>query len=384
MKLAVCHISTFSPTQCGVAAYTEDLIQSLSGVTSTKIRLSYDDGIDPAFQKTIGIRRDSSYDEAVAYINESVGIDLVSIQHEFGIFGGPEGAFVLKLANGIRKPIVTTLHTVRRGMHPREKLIIEELASRSSRVVVLTEESATTLIRGASVPASKVKIIRQGIPEVDFRSPELCAARRALHASVVFISAGHLRPTKGYHIALQALAQYKEIDPHFKYVILGTHQAQFPVEAAYQIEIGRAIARLGLEANVMRVDSYLSRHEMLERIMGADIGLVTYTEEEQNASAILPLFLGCGRVVISTAFECARSIHKDIVGLFLAEMDDPVAVFRIIAKIAPDKELLSDLMAANYRDTRGWVWPRSAEQYKRVFEESVKHSNGEGRSAGIR
>jgi hypothetical protein len=118
---------------------------------------------------------------------------------------------------------------------------------------------------------------------------------------------------------------------------------------------------------------------MLAQIMGADIGLVTYTSEEQNASGILPLFLGCGRVVISTAFACARSIHRDVEGLFLAEMNDPESVFRIIAQIAPDKDRLSNLMAANYRATRGWVWARTAEQYRRVFQESVMHCDNESR-----
>ena len=405
-RLSVCHVSTFSPTQCGIATYTEDLIQSLREVISTKIRLSYDDGIatytedliqslrdvistkirlsydggvEPAFEKTIRIRRRRSYNEAVAYINESVGIDLVSIQHEFGIFGGKTGDFVLKLANGIRKPIVTTFHTVRAGMDRREKQVIGELASRSARVVVLTEASAKTLICGVGVPASRVEVIRQGIPEVDFRKPESCDARKGLNASVVFVSAGHLRPSKGYHIALQALAWYKEIDPHFKYVILGTNQPQFPEEAAYRIVLERDIVRLGLKANIVRVDSYLSRDEMLAQIMGADIGLVTYTSEEQNASGILPLFLGCGRVVISTAFACARSIHRDVEGLFLAEMNDPESVFRIIAQIAPDKDRLSNLMAANYRATRGWVWARAAEQYRRVFQESAMHCDNESR-----
>jgi len=369
-KLTVCHISTFPPTQCGIAEYAEDLIRSLNGAVPIRIRLSYDGSFDPAFEKTIGILRKASYDEAVAYINESAGIDLVSIQHEFGIFGGRGGAFVLKLAKGIQKPIVTTLHTVPRRMDRRARRIVEELASRSKRVVVLTETSAKTLMRQLAVPASRVKVIRQGVPEVGFRRPESCDLRKALDASVVFVSSGLLRPSKGYHIALEALARFKEIDPHFKYVILGTLPSHF-AQAAYQIRLERAIARLGLEANVVKVDSYLSRNEMLEWIMGADMGLVTYTEEDQNASGILPLFLACGRVVISTAFEFARSIHKDVPGLFLAEMNNPGSVFRLIEKLAPDKDLLSKLMAANYRDTRGWLWAHSAEQYKRIFEECV-------------
>lgn len=370
-KLTVCHISTFPPTRCGIAEYAEDLIQSLNGVVSIRVRLSHDGSFDPAFEKTIGMRKKASYDEAVAYINESAGIDLVSIQHEFGIFGGRGGAFVLELAKGIRKPIVTTLHTVPRRMDRRARRIVEELASRSARVVVLTEASAKTLMRQLAVPASRVKVIRQGVPEVGFRRPESCDFRKAMDVSIVFVSAGLLRPSKGYHIALEALARYKEIDPHFKYVILGTLPSQF-AEAAYQIQLERAIARLGLEANVMKVDSYLSRNEMVDWIMGADIGLVTYTEEDQNASAILPLFLACGRVVISTAFECARSIHKDVPGLFLAEMNNPGSVFRLMAKLARDKDLLPKLMVANYRNTRGWLWAHSAEQYKRVFEECVR------------
>jgi glycosyltransferase involved in cell wall biosynthesis len=346
----------------------------MADTRAIKIRLAYDDAIAPNCEKRIIIKQEASYEEAITYINESHDIDLVSLQHEFGLFGGNAGSFAVTVAKQLRKPLIATLHTVRADMGWQKRQVIGELAAHCSRVVVMTEESADRLNRDCGVPGRKVVVIPQGIPEVGFATPESSDLRQNLDAGIVFVSAGYLRHTKGYHIALEALAKYRQVNPDFKYLILGTHQPQFFADAWYRGEVERVITELRLGANVVRADAYLSREDLLDQILAADIGLVTYTEQEQNASGILPLLLGCGRVVVSTAFAYAQSIQRHVDGLFLTEMNNPENVFRTILQITEQRELLKELMARNYRATRDWLWSSSAARYRQVFEEAVANS----------
>ena len=370
-NLTVAHISTFSPTQCGIATYAEDLIESLRAARSVKISVDYQEGIDRAPEQKIIISHEEDYAKAAAFINDSSEIDIVSLQHEFAIFGGTAGSYVLTLARELKKPLVSTLHTVRSNMGPQKAKVLNDLAALSGRVIVLDQASADRLIRDCAVPAAKVVVIPHGIPEVDFVAPEATQLRQALNSPPVFVSAGYLRNTKGYHIALEALAEFRRLQSDFKYLILGTDQPQFGGDAWYRAELEKIITRFDLAANIVRVDSYLSRSALLEHILAADVGLVTYTEEEQNASGILPLLLGCGRVVVATAFAYARAMDRQFEGLFLAKMNNPENLFQVILKVAHDQKAVRRLMANNYDGTRDWVWRSSAAQYRRIFAEML-------------
>jgi len=192
-----------------------------------------------------------------------------------------------------------------------------------------------------------------------------------MDASTVFVSAGFLRNTKGYHIALEALAKYKCIDPEFKYIILGGLQPQFSSDRLYGGQLEQMISRLQLDANILRVNEHLASEELVGYILASDIGLVTYTEEAQNASGILPLMLGLGRVVIATPFAYARAIQDRVAGLLLSDMNDPESLLQVIIRIAKEEELRESLMVQNYEMTRDWVWSSCAAQYQVVFEEAV-------------
>lgn len=369
-ELRIAHVSTYSPTQCGIATYTEDLIASLHSATAQKIRLSYDEPPRTEFDQTIPIQNEIAYDQAATYINNS-DVNIVALQHEFAIFGGDRGSHVLRLMCGIRKPIVTTLHTVKTTMSERKQNILSQIAVASTRLIVLTSQSKAYLTSSLRIPASKVAVIPHGIPSVPFTMPQSSELRRSLNASVVFISAGHRRRTKGYHLALEALARYKTVNPDFKYVIVGTHQPQFHGPPNYRQDLRTLADNLGLAKQVVWIDSYLGRKELLEYIRAADIGLVTYTCEQQNASGILPLFLGCGRVVVATGFECARSMQREVSGLFLPESNSPDSVATTVTAIAEDKRKRNSLMTTTYAETRSWLWSNTAQQYCSVFEDAI-------------
>jgi len=157
----VCHISTFSPTQCGIATYTEDLIRHLSGIRSFKVRMIYDEEPQSGFagfDSTVAIRNINTYDEAIVTIDNSK-VDVVSLQHEFGIYGGNDGEYAVHLAEGIKKPIVTTLHTTPAELSTSRTKIVEKLSQKSKFVVVLTEESKEIVSSRFNVPQTKIRVI---------------------------------------------------------------------------------------------------------------------------------------------------------------------------------------------------------------------------------
>ena len=287
--------------------------------------------------------------------------------------GGIDGEYVINLVNGIRKPIVTTFHTLSDELNPNRKRIVEYLFTKSKIVVVLTEYDRDLVTTKFGVPISKIRVIRHGIPSVDFVYPESTSLRKELNSPLVFVSAGHLRPTKGYELALRALARFKKNDPNFKYILLGTNQSHVNKGGSeYRFELRDLIQELNLDEQVIWIDRFLDLGELLEYILAADIGLTTYTRPSQSSSGILPLILGCGRIAVSTPFNYANSIEKQIEGLWLAEMNNPQSVYEQICKIIQRQKEMRRLMKANYQATRNWIWEVAAARYQEVYSELIE------------
>lgn len=368
----VCHISTFSPTQCGIATYAEDLIGALKGVGCSRVRLvRANETTGPNPDIKIVVENVQTYYEAAEAINSS-SAEVVSLQHEFGIYGGDNGEQVLTLVEEIDKPIVTTLHTTHTEISPARARITEEVVRGSRFVVTLTEESGQIISSKFGVPEDKIRVIRHGIPGVDFVLPRTARLRDTIGTPLLFVSAGHLRPTKGYEIALQALARYQRCNPHFKYLILGTDQAHRDVGASeYRSQLKSQVEKLHLEDKVIWIDKYLDLELFLEYIKAADIGLVTYTRPYQSSSGILPLILGCGRLVVATAFHYAKSVAKQVHGMSLADMDSPESVSEGICRITESQTKMHSLMRSNYRTTREWLWKNAAVEYRIVFQDAL-------------
>ncbi len=373
----VCHVSTFSPTQCGIATYTEALICHLPQFQSLEVRIEYqhDTSLRPRGWSCIRIEDPASYDEAAEFINRS-GVDGVSLQHEFGIFGGRDGRHVLRLARALRRPLVVTFHTVSPALAPGRAAILRDLADVSSAVVVLREDDREVALEHLGVPARKLKVIRHGIPNVEFVLPAATAMRQALGSQLVFITAGHIKPAKRYDVALHALAALKRRGTRFAYLIVGSEQPQFEKYRGTADRV-RAIARtLGLEEEVIWVNRYLDTPTFIQHILAADIGLVMYDREDQNSSGIVPLMLGCGRIVVATAFQYAKSLAKRVDGIRVAAIGSPESVLRRIEEILEDRRGLAWLMRSNYARTRLWVWGRTAGEYATVFEDVFERRDG--------
>ena len=239
-------------------------------------------------------------------------------------------------------------------------------------VIVLTEISKELLIKEFNLMDSKIAVIRHGVHEIPFISPKDSIIRTQINSELVFVTAGHLRPTKGYEFALFALAKFKKIKSDFKFIIIGTYQEQFDEGQSYKKYLEKLIIDLDLSNNIIWIDKFVSLEMLLDYFKAADIGLVTYTNQDHNSSGILPIILSCGRPVVATKFEFAITLNQfRNNGVYLAEVNDSESIFNVIAKITESNEYLNRIRLFCYSKSREWLWVHAGKQYSNYYNQFI-------------
>lgn len=379
MSLAtVAHVSTFPPTQCGIATYTEALAASLTGWQSVAVPILFAGSPAPRAVKQLSLLLDrnssgpSAHSELGAAITES-SCDVVSLQHEFGIYGGRDGEYVVDLVSSIKKPVVTTLHTIAPTLSLLRQSILKNLVDYSTAVVVLSPQDASVLGSFAPACAGKICVIRHGVPDVPFSLPYETTFRRAFPPGPVFVSSGHVRPSKGYELAFRALALLKQKQKDFTYLILGCVQPQYEYGVQYRHELLALIHELGLDSQVLWREEYLSWPALVEGIVAADLGLVTYMDEEQASSGVLPLMLALGRPVVATRFAYAKRMSSEVPGIRLVGGEDARELCEALQSALGDRNELRYEMRRAYDGMRPYIWSCVGNAYDRVLRASMQH-----------
>ncbi len=373
MTFTVAHVSTYAPTQCGIASYAQDLVEALRGCRNAVVALDYGHArAAPAAPVVAGIPLHSraAYLRAAAQINAGP-VDVVSLQHEFGIFGGADGSHILDLLRALRKPVVTTLHTVSAALPLPRLALLDEVFTRSASVVVLTDDSANACSSLWPEHAAKLRVIPHGVPAVRFRLPHEVPLRRRLDADWVFVASGHTWRHKGYHHALLALSLLQDEGVDFRFVILGAGQSQFGGANLYEESLYRLGEKLGLADRVVRVPEFLPKRRMLDWFAAADAGLVTYTRASHNSSGVLPAILACGRPVIATRFEYARAIGPTTPDLLLADIADPDDIAQRLRELVAHRRGLPARMRRAHRQMQWRTWPKTAAMYRACYVEAM-------------
>ena len=341
------------------------LIGGLSGIQSSTVEIVHGDHNDAANGCCIRLTHRSDYDRAVDWINDS-DIDVVSLQHEFGIYGGPCGAYVLSLVERINKPVVATLHTTFTTLAREHTDILVALGRQSDALVTLTELSSRNV--SSYLPESKVKLIRHGIPDVDFCHPSAMPLRQKLGDDFVFLSAGHITPAKGIDRAVMALGKLREKRADFHYLIVGREHPRSAEAVPHRNRVLQLIEELNLGDNVTHVHEFLEQDDLLQHIKSADAGLALYTPPAKSSSGIVPTILGCGRPVITSSFEYAQATSKQIPGIYVVPSDDADDVCQMMEGLIERKDEVRSQMSSIYAATRPWTWRRTAAQYHELFE----------------
>ena len=368
-------LGNYLPRQCGIATFTTDLCDAISAeygatellalpVNDTEEGYQYPDRV--RFELSEGDL--SSYRQAADFLNFSK-IDLACLQHEYGIFGGAAGAHILELLRRLHMPIVTTLHTVLRDPNPDQRMVMDEIASLSDRMIVMSQNSAEILQEVFRVPEHKIDLIPHGIPDVPFIDPNFYKDCFGTEGKFVMLTFGLLSPNKGIENVIQALPRILSENSNVVYMVAGvTHPHIRRREGdQYRLYLQRMAQDLGVAANVIFHNKFVSPQELNELIGSADIYITPYKHKDQVVSGTLARALSAGKAIISTPYLHAIELLANDRGVFVP-FDDPKAIADRTMDLLRNETGRHAMRKRAYLHARTMVWNRVAQEYMKSFE----------------
>src|SRR3989344_3123946 len=374
-------VSTFPPRECGIATFTKDLVDAIDKRLSPTLKTSvcamntngtniYNYGKKVRFQ--ISDTNIQDYIDAAKKINSSRKIKLVSIQHEFGIFGGEYGSYLLSFLKNLTKPVFITFHSILPNPEPERKEIVKKLAEHSSALVVMTK-SGVDILRNDYEIQTPIKLIPHGIPEASFDFQGAEKKRLGLEKKLILSSFGLTSQNKGYEYVIEALPKVVEKFPNVLYLIVGqTHPIVRKNEGEkYRNMLEAIIKKHNLKNNVKFYNKYLTKEEIIQYLKASDIYISPSLTKEQITSGTLVYAMGAGRSVISTPFTHANDIITEDRGL-LVKFEDAESISDSIIHLLSDNKLRRFQERNNYLYTRQMVWPNIALSYAQAFKEHVE------------
>jgi len=377
MKIAV--LSTYLPTECGIATFTEDLVKAVDAAShapvASVLRVS-PQPVQPEGRVVFTLLTHDlrSYLEAAEFVNDS-GFDLVNIQHEFGIFGGEGGEHVLAFVKALRVPCVVTLHTVAENLEPHYKRVLGELVRLADGIVIMTRSSADILAREFGAPPQKLSLIPHGVPVFDpSRAPAL-KKQLGLDGFPILATFGLINPGKGIEYALRAMQRILVAHPDVRYLVLGeTHPGVRAWQGEkYRESLLELIRDLRMEDNVIFEDRFLSKQELIDYLTAIDIYLTPYLNPHQMVSGTLAYAIGAGKAIVSTAYRYALELLSDGRGM-VVNFRDPDGIADCVNRLLSDPELFRRFSTRAFKQGRRMIWPRAAQQYVRCFVNAVERA----------
>jgi glycosyltransferase involved in cell wall biosynthesis len=310
----------------------------------------------------------SSYVRAADFLHIST-VDIVCLQHEFGIFGGPAGGHILALLRELRMPVVTTLHTVLREPRAEQRRVMDGLISRSTRLVVMAVRGRQMLQEIYQAPPAKIDLIAHGIPDVGFVDPTYFKDQFGVEGRVMLLTFGLLSPNKGIEYVLNALPQILAEFPEVVYIVLGaTHPNEVREHGeAYRLSLEILAKKNRVDKNVISYNQFLDLENLKEFIGAADLYITPYLNEAQITSGTLAYTFGAGKAVVSTPYWHAAELLADDRGVLVPFGDAP-AIAREVIGLLRDDTRRHAIRKNAYKIGREMVWSNVAQMYMRTFE----------------
>jgi len=373
---SVAVIGNYLPRQCGIATFTTDLISALSdeapGINSWSVVMNdQPEGYNYPDQVRFEINQNtlSEYSVAAQFMNLSQA-DIVSVQHEFGIFGGAAGSHLLKLLGELRMPIVTTLHTVLKDPKPDYREVMLRLVDLSDKLIVMSHKAFNILQEVYGVPKEKIVFIHHGIPDLPFVDPNFYKEKFAVEGKKVLLTFGLLSPTKGIETVLHALPKVVQKHPDIAYIILGaTHPHILKAEGEeYRIGLQQLVRQFGLSEQVIFQNRFVEQETLYEFLGVADIYITPYLDEAQITSGTLAYAMGTGKAVISTPYWYASEMLDEGRGR-IVPFNDPDAMAEQIIDLLENETERHGLRKKAYTFCREAIWKEVSRQYLQVFSD---------------
>jgi glycosyltransferase involved in cell wall biosynthesis len=381
-------VGNYLPRLCGIATFTTDLIQSMVRESPSKdywaVAMNdtpggYDYPQDVRFE--INQKRFQEYRLAADFLNMN-RIDLVCLQHEYGIYGGNYGKHILALLHNLRMPVVTTLHTVLRNPDLGQKETLEEILYASDKVVVMSEHAVDILQDLYAIERKRIVFVPHGIPDIQFIDPNYYKDQFRVEGKKVLLTFGLLSPGKGIEHVIDALPKVVKRHPDTVYIVLGVTHPHVKRESgeSYRISLQQRARTLGIEKHLMFHNRFVSLEKLCEFIICADIYITPYLNKEQITSGTLAYAVGAGKAVISTPYRYAEEMLADSRGK-IVPFADTEAIASTVLRLFDDPVEMNAMRKRAYKYSRNMVWGTVARSYLNVFNELKQERLSKARSS---
>ncbi len=362
-------VATYPPRRCGIATFTLDLA-GVAGDHEIAV-LHPPDGPDVyPLEVRHKIRRDvrGDYLRVARALNDS-DTRVVSVQHEYGIWGGDDGQYVLDFVAALSKPVVATLHTVPHDPSPGQRRVLTRLIDASAASVVMSESAAALLSRVYGVDPAGIDVVPHGVPNLPLVEPDSIKPRLGLETAPMLLSFGLIGPGKGYESVIEAMPSVIAADPTAYYVILGaTHPELLRREGeAYRNKLKRLAEALGVADRVLFVNRFVSRAELGTWLTAADIFVTPYPNPDQIVSGTLAYAMSAGKAIVSTRYSYAVEMLEAGRGRLVAP-DSGRALADSLTEVLLNRNLRKRLGRRAYEFSRTMVWREVGARYRRIFE----------------
>lgn len=382
-RIEVAYIATYPPTECGIATFTHDSLTAIRKFTPfstpTVIAMNYPGETNP-YPDVVKVEVDKAipedYDAAARYINEST-VSVLHIEHEFGIFGGDTGEYILRLMEQVEKPMVATLHTVLASPNDKQREIIERMGKLVRYFIVMIETGRQILTENYDVDPDKIVVIPHGVPNVRRRASDVAKKMLGLEGRSVISTFGLISRGKGLEYAIEAMAPVVERHPEAIYLVLGeTHPAVRKEQGEeYRNELNAIVARHGLQKNVRFNNHFLSLDDLVRYLSATDIYVTPYLSRDQITSGTLAYAVGCGKAIVSTPYLYAEEMLGEGRGL-LVPFRDSAAITEAFLRLLEDEPYRRQLEGATYRFGRRTTWYNVAIEHLNLFHRILEDQNG--------
>ncbi len=373
----IAFLGDYLPRKCGIATFTSDVLTAVAAEhpQSQCIAVPVNDqagGYEYPDVVSFEIEEQDlpSYRRAADFLNIS-NVDIVCVQHEFGIYGGPAGSHLLALLRELNMPVVTTLHTVLGTPNEEQRRVMQELIARSTRMVIMSERSRQMLCEIYQAPPAKLDLIPHGIPDIPFVDPNYYKDQFGVEGRVVLLTFGLLSPNKGIEQVLQALPAILAEYPEVVYIVLGaTHPNELREQGeVYRLGLERLAKKNKVQKNVIFYNRFVELEELKEFIGAADIYITPYLNEAQSTSGTLAYTFGAGKAVISTPYWHAAELLAEGRGVLVPFGDAP-AIAREVRGLLRDETRRHAMRKNAYKLGRDMVWSNVARMYMQAFEKA--------------
>ena len=374
MNIAV--IGNYVPRQCGLATFTTDVATWLSktlGPGSDVFVVAMNDRVEgydypPMVRFEVLANNPRDYPRAADYVNLS-GVDLVCLQHEFGIFGGPRGIYITDLLRDLKKPVVTTVHTVLPDPEPERKRAMTEIAALSDAIVVMSRKSIEFLEQYYGVPREKVNLIHHGVPDMPLANSDDYKGKWGLNGKTVILTFGLLHSRKGIEYMIEAMPTIVARFPDTVYVVLGATHPPLKMKEGekYRFFLKRKARELGVEDSVIFYDRFVSLEELTAFLASCDIYVTPYLDRNQIVSGTLAYAIGLGKPVISTSYYYAEELLGEGRGVLVAARD-PQAMADAAIDLLSNPEKTAEMRRLAYSFGRKMIWREVAKEYVELSE----------------